>query len=66
MAVLGFALNDSGITIPGMMSAVFEAAVVFLLARVVFAGRHPDDAPASARAARTELEPRLTGSATDP
>ena len=38
VAVLGFALNDSGITIPGMMAAVFECALVVLLARVVFAG----------------------------
>jgi len=38
VAVLGFALNDSGITIPGMMAAVFLAALVFLLARVVFTG----------------------------
>ena len=29
--VLGFALNDSGIAIPGMMSAVFESAVVVLV-----------------------------------
>ena len=36
VAVLGFALNDSGITIPGMMAAVFLAALVVLLARVVF------------------------------
>jgi hypothetical protein len=36
VAVLGFALNDSGITIPSMMAAVFEAALVVLLARVVF------------------------------
>jgi hypothetical protein len=34
-AALGFALNDSGITIPGMMATVFLAALVFLLARVV-------------------------------
>ena len=31
--VLGFALNDSGITIPGMMLAVLEVPVVCLLAR---------------------------------
>src|SRR6185312_1985108 len=36
VALLGFALNDSGITIPGMMAAVIEATVVVLLARVVF------------------------------
>jgi hypothetical protein len=34
--VLGFALNDSGITIPSMMAAVFECALVVLLVRVVF------------------------------
>ena len=49
VAVLGFALNDSGITIPGMMAAVAEATVVILLARVVFAGpSSPGDAPAAA------------------
>jgi hypothetical protein len=37
VALLGFALNDSGITIPGMMAAVAEATVVVLLVRVVFA-----------------------------
>jgi hypothetical protein len=31
VAVLGFALNDSGIAIPGMMSAVFESTVVVLV-----------------------------------
>jgi hypothetical protein len=36
VALLGFALNDSGITIPSMMAAVAEAVVVILLARVVF------------------------------
>ena len=38
VAVLGFALNDSGIAIPGMMAAVFESALVIVLARVVFTG----------------------------
>jgi hypothetical protein len=47
VAVLGFALNDSGITIPGMMAAVFEGALVFLLARVVVDRDHstPDGSP---------------------
>jgi len=36
VAVLGFLLNDSGIAIPGMMAAVFESALVILLARVVY------------------------------
>ena len=36
VALLGFALNDSGVTIPSMMAAVAEAVVVILLARVVF------------------------------
>jgi hypothetical protein len=39
VAVLGFALNDSGITIPGMMAAIAEAALVIVLARVVFTER---------------------------
>jgi hypothetical protein len=38
VAVLGFALNDSGIAIPGMMAAVFESALVVLLAKLVFTG----------------------------
>jgi len=38
VAVLGFALNDSGITIPGMMAAVLLSALVTLLVRVVFIG----------------------------
>ena len=33
VAVLGFALNDSGISIPGMMAAVFVATLAFLVAR---------------------------------
>jgi len=33
VAVLGFALNDSGISIPGMMAAVFLATLAFLVAR---------------------------------
>jgi hypothetical protein len=36
VALLGFALNDSGITIPSMMAAVTEAVVVILLARLVY------------------------------
>jgi hypothetical protein len=43
VALLGFALNDSGITIPSMMAAVAEAVVVILLARVVF--RAPSSDP---------------------
>ena len=42
VAVLGFALNDSGITIPSMMAAVTEATVVILLAGRL-ACRHPND-----------------------
>jgi hypothetical protein len=53
VAVLGFALNDSGITIPSMMAAVTEATVVVLLARLVFRTRatEPD----------AELQPELSG-----
>jgi hypothetical protein len=42
VALLGFALNDSGITIPSMMAAVAEAVVVILLARIVL--REPESA----------------------
>jgi hypothetical protein len=34
LAVLGYALNDSGITVPGVMLAVFVPTLVFLLAYV--------------------------------
>jgi hypothetical protein len=33
IALLGFALNDSGISIPGMMAAVFVASLAFLVGR---------------------------------
>jgi hypothetical protein len=42
VALLGFALNDSGITIPSMMAAVTEAVVVILLARLVFRAAEPE------------------------
>jgi hypothetical protein len=42
VAVLGFALNDSGVTIPGMMAAVAEAVVVVLLARLVLRAPEPE------------------------
>jgi hypothetical protein len=42
VTVLGFALNDSGITIPSMMAAVTEAALVILLARLVFRESQPE------------------------
>jgi len=60
VAVLGFALNDSGISIPGMMAAVAEATVVIVLARVVFAQPTPEMAPA--QTAQAEERPdRMTG-----
>ena len=34
VAVLGFVLNDSGVTIPGIMFSVFEAALVYVYATV--------------------------------
>jgi hypothetical protein len=43
VAFLGFALNDSGITIPGMMAAVTEAALVILLVRVVLVRTVPSE-----------------------
>jgi hypothetical protein len=47
VALLGFALNDSGITIPGMMAAVAEATVVILLARVLSRAASPELPPAT-------------------
>ncbi len=44
VAVLGFGLNDSGIAIPGMMSAVFESAVVVLMGATYLA-RAPSGEP---------------------
>ncbi len=35
VAVLGFVLNDSGVTIPGIMFSVFEAALVYVYATVL-------------------------------
>ena len=49
VAVLGFALNDSGIAIPGMMSAVFESTLVVLMGAVV---------PERARRSRTSRDRR--------
>jgi hypothetical protein len=54
VALLGFALNDSGVTIPGMMAAVAEAVVVVLLARLVVRA-----APASHAAPEPEPHPEL-------
>jgi hypothetical protein len=51
-AVLGYALNDSGVAVPAMMAVVAECAVVFLVARE--RRRVPDPAP-SGEAARREL-----------
>ena len=39
LAVLGFALNDSGITVPGIMLVVFVAAWVRLLVAIASARR---------------------------
>ncbi len=43
VATLGFLLNDSGVTIPGMMAAVLEAAVVFCVATLVMRTESPSD-----------------------
>ncbi|MET0920282.1 MAG: hypothetical protein ABWY77_03665 [Acidimicrobiia bacterium] len=39
VAVLGFVLNDSGVTIPGIMASVLEATIVVLYARVLAESR---------------------------
>ena len=55
VAVLGFALNDSGITIPGMMAAVFESTVVIVLA-LVFGDREHRTWPRLQPSSRTNRD----------
>jgi hypothetical protein len=43
VALLGFLLNDSGVTIPGMMFAVLEATIVVLLVSLVLRPEPSDD-----------------------
>ena len=57
VALLGFALNDSGVTIPSMMAAVAEATIVILLARVVFAQPPPRARRSPRRAASCDRLP---------
>jgi hypothetical protein len=57
VALLGFALNDSGITIPGMMAAVTEATVVILLARVLYRAASPERPRATPVRPDAELAP---------
>jgi hypothetical protein len=45
VAVLGFALNDSGIAIPGMMAAVFVSTLSFVVARGLGAPLAGDASP---------------------
>jgi hypothetical protein len=51
VGLLGWALNDSGIAIPGVMLAIAIACLVWLLVRTD-PDRAPDHAPVPARAAR--------------
>jgi hypothetical protein len=67
VALLGFALNDSGITIPGMMAAVAEATVVILVVRVVYGLPRTESQPELQPEHRNEPEPAAsTGLARDP
>jgi hypothetical protein len=63
VALLGFALNDSGISIPGMMAAVFVAALSFLVARGLGRPLHEADAAAAdwVRAVHSADERRPAG-----
>ncbi len=60
VAALGFALNDSGIAIPGMMAAVFVATLAFLVARGLGAPL-TDDAGRSDEPSTTAVERRRAG-----
>jgi len=61
VTVLGFALNDSGITIPGMIAAVTEAALVILLARVLYREPQPEPGPEPRPEPDREPEPAPVG-----
>ena len=50
LAVLGYALNDSGILVPGVMLGILTAVLAFLIA--------PEGATEAPRAARTRAAPR--------
>jgi hypothetical protein len=52
LAVLGFALNDSGIAIPGLMLSVLNAAIISLLVVTRSRVPHADLTPAEVEPAR--------------
>jgi hypothetical protein len=53
LSVLGFALNDSGIAIPGLMLAVLNATIITLF----LASRSPAPPPTGTRASVPDREP---------
>ena len=58
LAVLGYALNDSGVAVPGMMVGVANAALVGLLVWVLRESSRPDPAPGPVPGPRSApLEP---------
>jgi hypothetical protein len=60
--LLGFALNDSGIAVPGMMLGVVSASVVFLMLRI---DRIVESAGGSEGAGKTEEADGEASTATD-
>jgi hypothetical protein len=45
LMVLGYALNDSGISIPALMAVVFESVVVYVALQEVTAGSEAEERP---------------------
>ena len=69
LLVLGFALNDSGIRVPGVMLAVFDAVVVALLVRLSAPERRPAagaERPVKAGAERSRARTSATAQRSDP
>jgi hypothetical protein len=64
--VLGFALNDSGIAVPGMMLAVFSAVLVHLSLRFEQSAEWTPEAPWATRNGEQIPEPATLGSPTGP
>jgi hypothetical protein len=53
VAVLGFALNDSGIAVPAMMSTVLLPYLAYMILREPAGAAQPDSLDASDRLTRT-------------
>jgi hypothetical protein len=57
LLLLGFALNDSGIRVPGLMLVVFDATLVVLLSSRALARERPSHQEPPTRVQRTDPVP---------